>query len=241
MIHKIKDIIRKVVFRFIKPPIHIVRYSNTYSQAGEDSILTFLFADKKINDFTYLDIGTNEPRFANNTYLFYVKGKRGVCVEADKTLMPAIQKFRPEDKIIHAGVATGVMKEADFYIFESKGLNTFDKLEAENRAASGINKITAVEKVPLLTINEIIKNNFRTYPDLLSIDIEGYELKVLKSLEFDKYPIPVICAETCTYSENHIRKKDPTLIDFLSSKDYEVYADTYINTIFVYKKWFYTI
>ena len=93
----------------------------------------------------------------------------------------------------------------------------------------------------MVNINTLIAENFDDYPDLLSIDIEGLDLAVLKSLDYEKYPLPVICVETCTYSENHIRPKDPTIADFLSGKGYEVYADTYINTIFVNKKWFYKL
>jgi len=58
---------------------------------------------------------------------------------------------------------------------------------------------------------------------------------------FDKvifYPIPVICVESCDYSETHIKPKDNQIIEFLTSIGYEVYADTYINTIFVNRKWF---
>jgi hypothetical protein len=102
----------------------------------------------------------------------------------------------------------------------------------------GTFKLNEVVKVPLISINKIIKENFESFPDFLSIDIEGLDLDVLKSLDFNHYPIPVICVETCKYSENHIRPKDHSISDFLLTKGYEVYADTYINTIFVYKKWF---
>jgi FkbM family methyltransferase len=241
VIRKLKNIVKKIIFKFIKPQIEVRYIQNTYSQAGEDAILSFLFADKKINSVSYLDIGTNDPDYCNNTYLLYKKGNRGVCIEADKTLIPIIKKVRPEDKVINAGVAVGEMKEADFYIFDVKGLNTFDKSEAEKRATYGTFKIMEVEMVPLITINQIIKDNFTTYPDFLSIDIEGLDLDVLRSLDFERYPIPVICAETCMYSENHIRLKDPKIEMFIISKGYEVYADTYINTIFVNRNWFNTI
>ena len=234
----IKRILRKIVNTVFGKPILIF---NSYSQAGEDAVLSFLFADKKKEYISYLDIGTNTPDSGNNTYLLYTKGSRGVCVEADKTLIPIIQKVRPKDKIIHAGVAVSDLKEADFYIFDEKGLNTFDKNEADKRATFDTFKIKEVVKVPLVSINQIIKENFITYPDFLSLDIEGLDLDVLKSLDFEKYPIPVICAETCMYSENHIRPKDSSIEAFILSKGYEVYADTYINTIFVNKNWFYTI
>ncbi|HNW90496.1 MAG TPA: FkbM family methyltransferase [Bacteroidales bacterium] len=241
MIRALKNLTRKIVFRYIKPEIKVRYRLNTYSQAGEDAVLTFLFADKKKLSLTYLDIGTNEPDTCNNTYLFYTRGNRGVCVEADKTLIPKIKNIRPEDKVIHAGVSVSEMKEADFYIFDIKGISTFDKGEAERRIAGGTYKITRVDRVPLMTINQLIKENFDTYPDLLSIDIEGLDLDVLKSLDFEKYPIPVICAETCAYGENHIRPKDKSIESFLVAEGYEIYADTYINTIFVNKNWFYTL
>ena len=67
------------------------------------------------------------------------------------------------------------------------------------------------------------------------------DYEVLKSLDYNKYPIPVICAETCAFSETHIKPKERMIEDLMLSKGYLVYADTYINTIFVNEKWFNTI
>lgn len=193
----------------------------------------------KKDKITYLDLGTNIPDFGNNTYWFYQRSNTGVCVEADPTLIKAIKQVRPKDKIINAGVAVSSDKEADFYIFNDPAISTFDKEEAERRTSSGQNKITKVAKVALVNINDLISQNFETYPDFISIDIEGLDLEVLKSLDFERFPIPVLCVETCMYSETHVRPKDQSVITLLNSKGYEVYADTYINTIFVNKSWFY--
>ena len=235
MLINLKEKIRQVVYSIILPP----RLPQSYSQAGEDAILRFLFADKKIDKISYLDLGTNLPDHFNNTYLFYKNGSRGICVEADKSLIPKIKKIRPEDKTLNVGVSIEGEKESNFYIFDVKGLSTFDKEEAERRKALGTLRLTEVVKVKLLDINTIIKNNFDTYPDFLSIDIEGLDLPVLKTLDFEKYPIPVICAETCIYNDHHIKPKDKSIIEFMLTKGYEIYADTYINTIFVNKEWFY--
>lgn len=215
--------------------------NSSYSQAGEDAIVRFLFFDKKMNRITYLDIGTNIPDDNNNTYLFYQTGSRGVCVEADETMIKQIKKTRPEDTVLNYGVSIGDEQSADFYIFDVKGLNTFDKEEAERRVAYGTYKIEKVVNVKLIAINKLIKDYFDKYPDFLSIDIEGLDLEVLKSLDYTTYPVPVICVETCQYSENHIRPKDKSIAEFLCGKGYEVYADTYINTIFVNKEWFYKL
>ena len=237
MMQRLKNGIKKLVYNIV--PVPYVPAS--YSQAGEDAILRFLFQDFGIKKIEYLDLGTNIPDHGNNTYLFYRNNSRGVCVEADGSLIDTIKTTRPGDKVINAGVSVSTEKEADFYIFNEASINTFDKKEAEYRSSFGNYKIVQVVKVPLININDLIKNNFKTYPDLLSVDIEGLDLAVLQSLNYANYPIPVICVETCTYSENHIRPKDHSIAEFMITKGYEVYADTYINTIFVNKKWFYKI
>lgn len=230
--------LNRIKEKLFPKPITIIQY-NTYAQVGEDSIISFLFADKGHATLNYLDVGTNYPNELNNTYLFYTRGFRGVCVEADKSLIPLIESVRPEDKVINAGVSVSNQKEADFYIFDVKGLNTFDSKEAEERQKSDFCNLVEVVKVPLISINEIIQSNFENYPDFMSIDIEGLDYDVLDSLDFEKYPIPVICVETCVFSDNYVRAKDHKIIELMKSKGYEVYADTYVNSIFVNKKWFY--
>jgi FkbM family methyltransferase len=235
MLTALKRLVKTVTYSIIPPPY----VPASYSQAGEDAVLRFLLADKKVDHVSYLDIGTNAPDVCNNTYLFYRSGSTGVCVEADQTLIPDIKRVRPRDKILNVGVSIDGAEDADFFIFDAKGISTFDKGEADRRAASGHFKLKEIVKVKLIDINSILRDNFDRPPDFLSIDIEGLDLAVLKTLDFERYPIPIICVETCRYSENHVRPKDHAIAAFLALKDYEIYADTYINTIFVNRGWFY--
>ncbi|MBF0123253.1 MAG: FkbM family methyltransferase [Candidatus Omnitrophica bacterium] len=233
MFKKTKRLVGNMLVSMKSPPAYL-----SWSQCGEDVILRSLFNDKKMKKISYLDIGASTPDSGDNTFLFYSGGSRGVCVEANKALIPKLQRIRPKDKILNVGVTIGDEQEADFFIFDCEGISTFDKKEAEKRAASGRYKIIETAKVPLISGNRLIKENFSTVPDLLSIDIEGLDLAVLQTLDFNTFPIPVICVETCTYSENHIRPKDASIAQYLVGKGYEIYADTYINTIFVHAKWF---
>lgn len=235
MFNKIKHSIKLFFYKIVPPP-----YTNeSFSQAGEDCIIDFLLSQVGISEPKYLELGVYHPTSASNTYRFYKNGANGVLVEADKTLIPEIKKIRNRDIVLNVGVGDGELVESEFYIFEEPAHNTFSKSEAEYREQNGSYKIIDVVKVKLKTVNEIISENFKsTYPDILSIDIEGLDLSVLKSLNFERFPIPIICAETCKYSENHIKPKDLSIIDFMLSRGYFVYADTYINTIFVNKEWF---
>ena len=229
MIDFIKRAIRKLVFN--NPTL-------SYSQAGEDVVVMHLLNDIGIKQIKYLDIGANKPTFGSNTYLFYSRGNTGVLVEADPSLIPRLKSYRKRDEILNIGVAVSEEKELEFYIFNEPGANTFNKEEALKRDQQGLHKIVDTIKVPLISINELIKNNFKTYPDFMSIDIEGLDLEVLKSLDIVKYPIPIICVETCQYSTNHIRPKDLSIGEFMKSIGYFAYGDTYINTIFVNENWF---
>ena len=226
---RIINILRKLKYILTK---------TSFSQSGEDAIVNFLFNSFGKKSIEYLDIGTNTPDLGNNTYFFYKNGGKGVCVEADINLIDNIKKVRPKDVVINAGVSISDQKFASFFLFNESALNTFNEVEAIQREKSGKYKIINKIEVPLKKINDIIKENFIKFPDFLSIDIEGLDFEVLSTLNFQKFPIPVICVETCTYSETHIKSKDSNIINLMQSKGYDIYADTYINTIFVNKKWF---
>gem|GEM_PF-792751 len=213
-------------------------FPRTYSQAGEDIILSYLFNELQIANPTYLDIGANYPIAFNNTYFLYQKGCRGVCVEADPTLIPELKKYRKKDRILNVGVGVTNEKELDFYIYDAKGLNTFSKEEVEQRSKFGTYQVQKVIKIPSVTINDIISQNFSVPPNFLSIDVEGLDLDILKSMDFNKYRPDVICVETITYDEGRGAKKIKNIVDFVCSQGYIVYADTHINTIFAAEKYY---
>jgi hypothetical protein len=123
VVTRIVSVVKIITYSIIPPP----HKGNTFSQAGEDVVIDFLLEGNGINRVTYLELGTNLPDWCNNTYLFYKKGGKGVLVEADETIIPLIKKIRPHDKILNIGVGLNNQKEADFYIFENNGLNTFSK------------------------------------------------------------------------------------------------------------------
>jgi FkbM family methyltransferase len=229
---RIKDSLREKLFKVINTPTSDLRYES-FSQAGEDRILNYFFHSVGVLNPTYLDIGANDPVHCNNTYFFYKNGCNGVLVEADPALFEKLAKARKKDKCLNVGITFDERKEADFYIFSSRALNTLSKEEAEFREKNGSYRIERVIKIPLKTINEIIEENFKKTPDLISIDVEGIDLEILKSLDFNEHRPLAICVETITFSENRTEEKIIEILDFVTSKGYFVYADTHINTIFV--------
>jgi FkbM family methyltransferase len=209
----------------------------SYSQAGEDIIIDMLFMGVGISRPSYLELGTNHPKMGNNTYKFYRKGARGVLVEAAPSLIPTIRRTRPLDKVLNIGVGEQSGNSLRFYEFDCSGINTFDEREAKIRSDNG-HKVKQVTTIPILSVNDILASHCPRTPDFLSIDIEGLDLAVLKSLDWEKYPIPVVCVETCLFSNTHIRGQDKEIPAYMESIGYFAYGNTYINTIFVRKSWF---
>ena len=219
-----------LVFRYL----HVKFYwKNSYSQCGEDLILDHLFSWLQIDRLTYLDIGAHHPMFLSNTYYFYLKGCHGVCVEPDPVLFKEIAAKRRKDICLNLGVGVSSQEKASFYIMTSPTLNTFSEEEARRYESIGKIKIEKVLDIPLLTVNEIIARNFAHCPHFVSIDTEGLDLDIVKSFDFDNFRPQVFCIETLSYTENNSEVKSIEIIDYMRNKDYFVYADTYINTIFV--------
>jgi FkbM family methyltransferase len=205
----------------------------SYSQSGEDIIIDALFENFKGKEKTYLDIGANDPVICNNTYLLYKKGWRGVLVEPDTAMCEVVKAKRPADTILNIGIGLSNESEAPFYVFPGR-LNTWSTFSQEEagirETASGI-KAKKIS-VPLKTINNILEQYFVTCPNFISIDVEGLDLDILKSFDFNRFRPDVFCVETISFSINNEGEKLDDVGEFLRSKDYFVYADTHINTIF---------
>jgi FkbM family methyltransferase len=207
----------------------------SFSQVGEDLIIHYLFQSLNITQPSYLDVGTNHPIVGNNTYFFYLRGSRGVCIEPDPGLFRLIKEKRPLDTHINTGVGFETGKtDAEFYVFPHPytGWNTFSKEESEKKQRETGVGISQVLNLRLCLINDVLEKHFTPYPNLLSLDVEGLDLAILQTIDFDRFKPEVICVESITFSLSRAEEKIHDIIDFIESKGYFVYADTHVNTIF---------
>lgn len=208
-------------------------HKHSYSQCREDIILQFIFQNiLKIKKPSFLDIGAHHPFFINNTALLYETGSTGINVEPNPSMHKLFQKYRPSDLNLLCGISEqeGI---ADYYMFESPTLNTFSAEEAEKLQKQGI-KLIQVTKVPTYPLPYIIKKySPNHFPDLLNIDVEGWDFLILKQIDFANHYPKVVCIETIAYSPSATLSKNHDIINFLQNKGYYLYADTYINSIFV--------
>lgn len=209
----------------------------SYSQSGEDLIVDFLFdAMLGVKEISYLDIGANDPIDLNNTYHFYEKGYRGVCIDPNPLFREAYRSARPEDTYVVAGVGPKKGK-IKFFEISPNTLSTFSEETARQYTEEDGHQLIKTSNVPVLILHDVVKRYFKNkkMPNFLSIDIEGWDYEILDRMDFSKWRPTVICIETLTYASKKKQKKTLSVIELIESKGYFVYADTYINSIFVDK------
>jgi FkbM family methyltransferase len=225
-----------VAVQIAREDAYVEGQTRCYAQCGEDLVVAGILEHLKIKQPTYLDIGAFLPILANNTYLLYQAGGRGVLVEPNVDCISTLKSKRPGDVVLNVGVGLDDTEAADYFVMSLMQWNTFDKDEAEKRVreTEGRVKIERVVKMPLVNINRIILEHLNgRAPDYLSIDVEGLDLMILKTLKFEEYRPKVICTETLVTSTMRLKKET---FAFLEALGYECRGQTFPNSIFVDKK-----
>jgi FkbM family methyltransferase len=166
----------------------------TYAQHGDDIVMRCVFDSLGIDNPSYLDIGAHHPTNISNTKLFYDAGSRGINVEANPNLFSQFMVDRPHDVNLNFGVGreSGFIP---FYMIDNySGRNSFD-FETVNAFIQDYPEfsIKQVVDLPVMTVAQILQN--RAIPDFLTIDVEGLDYDILKSIDFERYPFKVICVE----------------------------------------------
>jgi FkbM family methyltransferase len=209
----------------------------SYAQQGEDLIVANIFNLVGMKGpLTYLDVGAYDPVFDSNTYALYRAGGHGVLVEPNPAKIDRLEKVRPRDKTLNVGVGLSAQPTTgDYYMIagQSAGLlNTFSKEDAEElqRKSPGRQVIEKVLKMPLLNINTIMQEHLGGAPNFLSIDTEGMDFDILKTLDFERLRPDVICVETLAVGGDAV---NVDVLRLLESKRYSARGATFVNTIFV--------
>ena len=196
---------------------------NSYSQFGEDIILSDIFKNKT-DPGRFIDVGANHPRELNNTWRFYLNGWRGINVEPGAKMHQLLNDQRPEDINLKIGLGknAGI---ATFYEMDVDSVSTFNMAEANNGQYH--KNIVSQNQVNILTLQDLYKTYFKnSHCDLLSIDVEGDNFEVLEGNNWDLF------RPTCIIIEMPGPERIK-IIPFLYQKGYFLVFDNSLNGIFL--------
>lgn len=183
--------INNLITALLKAITSPTKSKRSFSQYAEDLLIQIALNETNSNSKFYVDVGCHHPRRGSNTYYFYKKGWRGILIDLEEVKVLACKIARPRDKVVKAAVSN---KKEMVSIFTPLKFSTNSTIRLDTiRDPSQYQKIGVIETSSL---NQILEeqnapNNF----DFLSIDVEGSDLQVLKSIDLKIYTPSVICIE----------------------------------------------
>ena len=192
----------------------------TYSQFSEDLVVRAYLPERF---GIYVDVGGGHPVIGSNTYLFSKRGFSGIVIEP-------ISKFgmefsrRSSVKIIPT-ICSDTKTGIDFFEFEESFVSTTSRTLAETIIASG-GKLVSQRILFPVALRDLGLMCTSDYPSLLDIDVEGVDLIVLNSNDWDKFRPRVVLVES--FSGNRIQ-----IIELLESIGYALVETCDLTLVFV--------
>ncbi len=176
------------------------------SQAGQDKMIKKSFFDGKKNGF-FIEIGAYDGISGSNCYHFErFLNWDGIAIEPSNIQFEKLKKNR-KCKVLNNAISDEV-KEVEFIevtegLTQMSGINdsSFErnfKIISNNQASK-----TDSIKLKTITFDEIVPKNKDI--DYLSIDIEGGEMNLLKSIDFQANSIKVISVENNIPKEQNFK------------------------------------
>ncbi|HXH72014.1 MAG TPA: FkbM family methyltransferase [Mariprofundaceae bacterium] len=185
-----------------------------YSQFGEDVVLLDWLHDR---EGFFVDVGCYHPSKFSNTYALYRRGWRGINIDMDEIKVRAFAMARPDDINVHAAVSDEP-GEVSIHRFSKYGLGSM--IVRDDAAPPAEQQALETVRLRTRTLDEIIEATVykNRQIDLLTVDAEGHDLEVLRSLSFDTYKPKLILVELHTDGIDEVLASP--LHRFLAEKGY---------------------
>jgi FkbM family methyltransferase len=192
-----------------------------YSQCGQDKFLFNRFFNKTENGF-FVDVGAHDGITYNNTLVFEKEKKwSGINIEANPDVYKRLVVNRPKCSNLNIAVS------------EDEGDVDFIKVSGAPEMISGLAKHydprhekrldkelirdggkKETIKIPGKKLETILKENNISKINYLSIDVEGGEMSVIRSINFEEVFIDIIGFE------NNFNDKSIPIVKYLQQKNF---------------------
>lgn len=179
----------------------------------------------------FIDVGAHHPFRFSNTYCFYRRGWRGINIDAKPGTKKLFDRVRPNDINLELGIA-GEDASLTFYIFDEPALNSFSKELSEHRHQTTKYKIVETKHVPVRRLSNVLEEHVPQGQkiDFLTVDVEGLDIEVLESNDWERFRPAMIVAEDLDFDLQNLN--DSAVYRSLSSKDYALVGKTLTSLVF---------
>lgn len=185
------------------------------------------YFDNKSSGF-FVEVGANEPKtdYSQSWHLESQLGWKGILVEPNPELAQKARMERPNSKVFEVACVSDTNQDS-IHLY----IPLVDGSEVTGHASIGKNiddfEYTSHRdvKVKAQTLNAVLEELNVKSIDLLSIDVEGAEMEVLKGLDLKKYrPRLIILEDKHVYLDKH---------KYLTKRDYRLVKRTTLNCWYI--------
>ena len=214
------------------------RYSR--SQQGEDAYIVENFF-KGLCEGIYVELGALDGVKYSNTHFFrHALAWKGALIEPNTRLFEKLKQNRaPEDDVFNAAVCAS--KQMVHFLDDGRNGATSGVVEfmtptfarewhEKTNARATLTKIMCESLSEILTQSDVVGS---IHVDFLSVDVEGGEFEVIKTLDFDKHQFGVIFYE----ADEHNPVKNEAVKSFLANNGYPFFGHNQNSNYHVNEKW----
>ena len=180
-----------------------------FSQTGEDIVIRNFLGD--ISNGFYVDAGCHEPIKWSNTFKLYLQGWTGINIDADSSMMKKVTKTRKLDINICAALSDSIKKVTFYKSATSPAVNTINPQTYDEWKLRWNFDDKDREELTTTTLTTILEKHLPAGKkiDLLSVDVEGHDLEVIRGLDLERFRPKLIvaeCHELDTFTQSDLYK-----------------------------------
>lgn len=203
----------------------LLRKRDSWALDNLDHILNSkLFFGKKDKGF-FIEAGAGDGKEQNNTFYFeFYRDFRGLLIEPiPENFRQCVSGRSPNTLYYNCALVSDTYSGETIGIYntkhcrglmsvvsESTQLNERLKLQPDNTS-----ELINIEAKSLNKVLESFGNKIPKVIDVLILDVETYELEVLKGIDFNKWNITYLVIEELTHNDSSIREYLKTWYDFV--------------------------
>jgi FkbM family methyltransferase len=144
-----------------------------------------------------VDVGAFHPYHYSNTYVLHKRGWSGINIDPNRDSIAYFNKYRPNDINLVCGVSD-TDTEHPYFVYNHQSCNTFSeekKLHNEHKKHLTLLRTDLVRCRPLRDIlNKHLDKGEQV--DVLNVDVEGLDLMVLKTNDWERYRPRLVVVES---------------------------------------------
>jgi FkbM family methyltransferase len=207
----------------------------TFAQFGEDIMMLPFFESRgMLRDGFFVDVGAHHPFRLSNTAIYYhCFGWRGINIEANPGAVNEFDKHRDRDINVNA-VVSDEASEVAFHIFNHPAASTADEEMLQRMMKNPAIEVVETVRLRPVTLASILDAHLPAGQRirLLSVDVEGYDLRCLRSNDWSKYRPAFILVEDHSFRFDEGNAGGGTHA-FLVERSYELVARCVVSNLYI--------